>query len=457
MKKTQKLALLIAILASFVAFLDGSVVNVALPAISGELGGGLSTQQWVVDAYLITLGACILIAGSMSDIFGRKRVLVAGTVGFGVTSLLCAVAPTAPTLIIARALQGLAGALLVPSSLALIMSVYAGAEQGKAIGRWTAWTGIAFVVGPLVGGTMVDVLSWRLVFAINVVPIAVVLWLARKLELPAHKAAARKVDVPGALLGAAALGLPVYGLIEQPNYGWGSPRIWVPLLAGAVLTAVFLWHERRTAQPMLPLGIFHNRNFAVGNLATAAVYGGLGLMTFLLAVFLQQIAGYSALEAGLSLLPITIIMFFLSPRFGAMSGRLGPRLFMGIGPVISGLAALLFLRTGASAAYLTEVFPAVVVFGVGLAVTVAPLTAAILGAVDEERAGIASAINNAVARIAGLVAVAFLGLLAGSALTLDGFREAMLLTAVLLLLGGVISGIGIQNPKRIPDPVAEPA
>jgi EmrB/QacA subfamily drug resistance transporter len=448
MNKTHKLALVIAVLASFVAFLDTSVVNVALPAISRELGGGLATQQWVVDAYLITLGAFILVAGSLSDIFGRKRVLVAGTLGFGVTSLLCAVAPTAAALIIARGLQGVAGALLVPSSLALIMSVFSGEEQGKAIGRWTAWTGIAFIVGPLVGGALVDTASWRYIFAINVLPVAIVLWLARRLELPQRQTASRRIDVPGALLCALGLGLPVYALIEQARYGWNSPLIYLPLVFGLGALGVFLWHEKRTASPMLPLGIFASRNFAVGNLATAAVYGGLSLMTFLLAIFLQQVAEYSALATGLALLPITIIMFFLSPRFGALSARYGPRLFMAAGPVLAAAGVVLFLMVGKSAPYATEILPAVLVFGLGLSVTVAPLTTAILGAVSEERAGIASAINNAVSRIAGLVAIAFIGLLVPATLTVDGFRRAMLLTAALLAIGGVISAVGIQNSQK---------
>lgn len=447
MQNNKRLVLIIAILASFVAFLDGSVVNVALPAISRELGGGLSTQQWVVDAYLIFLGAFILLAGSLADTFGRKRVLVWGTIGFGATSLLCAAAPNAAALVVARALQGLAGALLVPSSLALIMSVYEGAEQAKAIGSWTAWTGIAFIVGPLVGGTLVDAASWRWVFAVNVVPIAIVLWLAKSLALPAPKHDSKKIDYIGAALGAAGLGLPVFALIEQPHYGWAAPQIYLPLLAGITLMAVFLWHERRTRRPMLPLDIFRSRNFAVGNAATSAIYGALALVTFLLAVYLQQIAGYTALAAGLSLLPITVIMFFLSKRFGALSGRLGPRWFMGLGPMVCGVGTLLFLMADRQADYLVEILPGVVLYGVGLSITVAPLTAAILGAVDKERAGIGSAINNAVARISGLVAIAFLGLLTSSTLTMEGFQRAIVLTAALLFVGGMISAIGIKNPR----------
>lgn len=447
MEKSQKLVLLIAILASFVAFLDGSVVNVALPAISRELGGGLATQQWVVDAYLITLGACILIAGSFSDLFGRKKVLVAGTIGFGVTSLLCAAAPTAAVLIIARALQGIAGALLVPSSLALIIAAFSGPAQGKAIGRWTAWTGIAFLIGPLLGGFMVDVVSWRLVFAINVVPIAVVLWLARSLHLPEKIRENTSVDIVGAILCALGLGLPVYALIEQPHYGWDSPVILVSLIAGLASLTAFLMYEKRVSNPMLPLELFHVRNFAVGNVATAAIYAGLSASTFLIVIFLQQLGGYTALAAGIATIPITLLMFFLSSRFGALSGKYGPRFFMAAGPLVMSVGSLIFLGVGRPVEYLTHLLPAILIFGTGLAMTVAPLTSAILGSISERQAGIGSAVNNAVSRIAGLIAIAGLGLLTGTTLTMTGFRKGMVLTAVLLITGGIISAIGIQNPK----------
>lgn len=448
MTKSQKLVLWVAVLASFVAFLDGSVVNVALPAISGELGGGLATQQWAVDAYLITLGSFILVAGSFSDLFGRKKVLVYGLAGFGLTSLLCAIAPSPLFLIIARALQGIAGALLVPSSLALIISAFSGSAQGKAIGQWTAWTGIAFLIGPLLGGFLVDAASWRLIFAINVLPIAVVLWLARNLDIEEHIRENTKVDVPGALLCAVGLGLPVYALIEQPQYGWGSPMIYLSLVVGTAALAAFLWHEKRAAHPMLPLSLFAIRNFSVGNVATAAIYAGLAALTFLVAIFLQQVGGYSATGAGMALLPITIIMFFLSSHFGALSGKYGPRLFMTIGPILAGVGTLLFLRVDESVAYTSQVLPGVLLFGLGLSITVAPLTAAILGAIHSRQAGIGSAVNNAVSRIAGLIAIAGLGLLTGTTLNLAGFHRGIILTAVLLMVGGIISGIGIQNDRE---------
>jgi EmrB/QacA subfamily drug resistance transporter len=446
MTKQQRLVIIVSILASFVSFLDGSVVNVALPAIAKELGGGLVTQQWVVDAYLITLGALIMVAGSLSDLFGRKRILRAGLIGFGVTSILCAVAPSSAFLILSRGLQGVFGALLVPSSLALIISTFSGKEQGKAIGTWTAWTGMAFIFGPLLGGFFVDTLSWRWIFAINVVPIAVTLWLMRWLSQtdPAKKVG---VDVLGAVLCAVGLGSTVYALIEQSHYGWSSPQIFLPLIAGLALLAVFIWHERKDPEPMLPLSLFKVRNFAYGNLATLAIYGGLSVAMFLVVVFVQQVAGYSAIEAGLTLMPVTLIMFFLSSRFGALSSTYGPRLFMTLGPIIGALGFLLMLRAGAQVHYWTELFPGVVVFGLGLSITVAPLTSAILGSIDSSHAGIGSAVNNAVARIAGLIAIAGVGLVIGSTLTADGFHRGLIATAALLAAGGIISFIGIRNEQ----------
>ena len=433
-------------MASFVAFLDGSVINVALPAITAEFNSGLSVQQWVVDAYLITLGSLILVAGSLSDLFGRKRILELGLIGFAITSILCAVAPTSEFLIVSRGLQGIAGALLVPSSLALIISTFKGQAQGKAIGSWTAWTGISFIIGPLVGGLLVDAGSWRLIFAINIIPILVTLWLMRKLEIPEKTRSGTKLDVYGALLCAIGLGGTVYALIEQPNYGWSSPLIFIPLIIGLLSLAVFFWHERRTRHPMLPLGLFSVRNFAIGNLATLAIYAGLSLGTFIIAIFVQQVGGYSATEAGLALIPITLIMFFLSSRFGALAGKYGPRLFMALGPILGAIGFLAMLWVDSSVSY-WALLPGIVIFGVGLSITVAPLTSAILGAIDDAQAGIGSAINNAVARIAGLLAIAAIGPIIGAQLDLDGFYRAVMVTAGLLLAGGIVSAIGIVNAQ----------
>ncbi|TDP90496.1 MFS transporter [Labedaea rhizosphaerae] len=448
MTGTQRLTLTIAILASFVSGLDGFIVNVALPAISGDLGGGLSTQQWTVDAYLITLGSVILIAGSLSDLFGRKRILVIGLYWFGITSGFCALAQNGVMLIIGRALQGIAGAMLVPSSLALIVSAFSGAAQSKAIGTWTGWTTISAVIGPLLGGLLVGIASWQWIFAINVVPVAVTLYMLRGLELREVTRSETKVDLPGAILCAIGLAGPVYALIEEPSRGWRHPLVWVPLIVGGLVFLAFLWVERRTRAPMLPLSMFRERNVAFGNLATIAIYAGLTIATFIVVITLQQVAHYSALVAGFVMVPVTAIMFVGSGRFGALAGRYGPRFFMTAGPLVGAAGFLLMLVTREDMNYWTQLLPGILVFGLGLSMTVAPLTSAILGSVPEETAGIASAVNNAVARVAGLVAVALTGLVTGPVLTLAGFHRALVLIAVLLVAGGVVSWFGIVNPER---------
>ncbi|MDN4596325.1 MFS transporter [Leifsonia virtsii] len=450
MTSLQLRVLLIAILSSFVAFLDGAVINVALPAISRDLGGGLQLQQWVVDAYLVTLGSLILIAGSLSDVFGRKRVLYAGLIGFGITSLLCAFAPSGLFLVLARALQGVAGALLVPSSLAIIISRFEGAAQAKAIGRWTAWTGIAMIAGPVVGGLFVDTLGWRWVFAINVLPIAVTLVLMLTLG-ETDKGMGGRVDVLGAILGSVGLAGTVFALIEQGTYGWGSPRVYLPLIVGLLCLAAFFFAETRVKQPMLPLGLFSVHNFWVGNISTFFVYAALSFGPLIVTLFLQQVAGFSAIAAGFVFIPSTLCMLLLSGFFGGLAGRYGPRLFMAIGPMIAAVGFLWLLMMGTDVNYWTTLLPAVLLFGVGLSITVAPLTSAILGAIHPEQAGIASAVNNAVSRIAGLLAVAAAGMIIGGTLDVAGLHRAMIAGAALLLVGGIVSAIGIRNKA----PVAE--
>ncbi|MDR6969766.1 MFS transporter [Leifsonia shinshuensis] len=450
----QRTVLAISVLATFIAFLDGSVVNVALPAIGRELGGGLAAQQWVVDAYLLTLGSVILLAGSLSDLFGRRRVLFWGLLGFAVASVLCALAPTAGVLIVARGMQGVAGALLVPSSLALIFSSFSGAAQSRAIGIWTAITSLASIAGPVLGGVLVDTLSWRWVFGINLLPIAVTLLLLRGLPADPPRRADARVDWVGAGLGVVGLGLPVFALIEHPRYGWGSPLIAGAAGLGLVALVAFVWWERRTRQPMLPLGIFRARDFSVGNVSTAFIYGGVAVGTFALALFLQQGAGYSATLAGFAMVPSSILLIALSAFFGRLSGRVGPRLLMTIGPLIAGAGFLLMLRIGGNADYVTEVLPAVAAFGLGMSITVAPLTATILGAVDTARSGIASAVNNAVSRVAGLVAVALAGSAGGAMSAVGSFHELAGAAAVALFIGAVVSAIGIRNPKATAAPAA---
>jgi EmrB/QacA subfamily drug resistance transporter len=443
--RTQKLVLWISILAAFVSFLDSSVINVALPAIERELGGGLATQQWAVDAYLTTLGSLILLAGSLSDVLGRIVIMRIGLVGFGIASLACAFAPNPEILIAARAVQGVAGALLVPSSLALLTSNFDGAARAKAIGQWTAGTTVSFIAGPILGGLLVDAASWRWVFAINVIPIALTLYLLVVLKQKDVREEGVHIDYLGAALCVVGLGGPVYALIEQGNYGWGSPAILVPFIVGVLAFAGFIWRQKTARQPLMPLSLFTVRNFAVGNISTFFVYASLSVGGLIITLFLQQVAGFPATFAALALLPLSILNIGLSSWFGTLAGKFGPRWFMGIGPIVAGIGYLLMLTTEKDVDYWSQLLPGVILFGLGLSATVAPLTAAILGSISEQQSGIGSAVNNAVSRVAGLIAIAFLGLVVGSHFDTAGFHRALVVTAVLLVIGGVVSAIGIQN------------
>ncbi|MEA2636295.1 MAG: hypothetical protein QOH92_3062 [Chloroflexota bacterium] len=499
---TKRLTLVATILGSSIVILDSSVVSVALPSIQRSLGGGLAGQQWVSNAYLLTLGSLILLGGSLGDIFGERRIFALGVGAFGATSLLCAVAPSIGLLVAFRALQGVAGALLTPSSLAIIVATFPERERGPAIGTWTAWGTIAGALGPLVAGAILNVASWRWIFVINVPLVLGCLWLIAKAVPPGRQTQAhRKVDVIGALLCVLGLGGSVFALIEQPRLGWSSPAVLGSLIGGVVMLAAFLLYESRTKDPMLRLDLFKSRNFAVGNVETLALYGGLSALFFFLVLYLQQVAHYTPLQSGLALLPESIVMFALSSRFGALADRIGPRLFMGVGPLIAGAGMLMLLTVGVHVSYLTTVLPAMLVFSLGLSITVAPLTAAILAGVPEREAGIGSAVNNAVARVAGLIATVTLGALvaaqfsssldhsvarrpltpAGQAavaeakrLTLgrpsvanvppreaatitagsntasvDAFRLGIEVAGGLVIIGGLIGGAGIRNPRRV--------
>jgi EmrB/QacA subfamily drug resistance transporter len=408
----KRLALLAAIMGSFVAGLDATVVNVALPSISRDLGGGLAGQQWVSNAYLLALGSLILVGGSLGDVFGERRVFMLGVAGFGAVSMLCALAPSIEVLIAGRALQGVFGALLTPSALAVIVSAYGPDERGGAIGSWTAWSGISTVIGPLAGGYLIDAASWRWIFAVNVPFVLIALVLVRVAVPPREPGRAHApIDWVGAALCALGLAGPVLALIRQPTSGWGAPDVVIPGVAGIVLLAAFLWWEARTPNPMLPLRLFRRRNFAVGNLETFAMYGGLGALFFFLVLFLQQVAGYDALQAGLATLPSTVVMFLLSKRAGRLADRFGPRLFMGLGPIVSAVGLALMMRIGARFDYWTDLLPPLILFSLGLSATVAPLTATVLADADANTAGIASGVNNAIARVASLFVVAALGAL----------------------------------------------
>jgi EmrB/QacA subfamily drug resistance transporter len=503
----NRLTLVATILGSTIVFLDATVVQVALPALGDDLDTGLADQQWVVEAYLLALVTLLLVGGSLGDQFGRRRMFVAGLVGFGATSILCAIAPSSELLIAARALQGLAGALLVPGSLAILASTFEGAERGKAVGTWTAWSGIATVIGPAGGGLLVDELSWRWIFWVNVplivATVALTQYAVRESRDPQ---ASPVIDWFGILLSAAAFGGPTFALIEQPRYGWGDPVVAVPLVAGLVCLAAFVVWEMRYRHPMMDVALFRIRNFSVTNGATVLVYGGLYGGFFFITIFLQQTAGYSALQAGLATTPISVMLFVLSPWFGKLASGTGPRLPMSAGPLVAGIGMLMLIRVDADPTYLTDVLPGVFVFALGLAATVAPLTATVLDSVDERHTGIASGINNGLSRVAGLLAIAAIGAvisaqfiatvddqLAGASLgdearsavdqakekplgeppteDLDpaqadqvvaavtegnesGFHVGMGIAGGLMIVGGLVAAVGIQNPRRREAPAA---
>jgi EmrB/QacA subfamily drug resistance transporter len=391
----------------------------------------------------------LLVGGSLGDLFGARRIFLIGILTFGVMSILCAAAPDGNTLIVARGLQGVTGAILTPAGLAVIASTFSGEERGAAIGAWTAWTGVAFVIGPLVGGWLVTHASWRWVFIVNV-PFAIATAALVAYAVPKREPTGRRprVDFVGGVLCVLGLGGPVFALIEEPRRGWSSPLIVAPLVGGLVLLGAFFWWERRAPEPMLPLGLFSRRNFSFANLETLTVYAGLSTLTFFLVLFVQQLAGYSALKSGLALLPITIVMFFLSPRVGRLSMRIGPRLFMGAGPLVAALALVALVRLKPGFSYWFELLPPLLLFSVGLSMIVAPLTATVLADADESDAGIASGVNNAVARVAALLGIAVVGAsVAGPSNTLDlsGYRLAMAITAALVGVGGVIGLLGIRN------------
>jgi len=409
-ESAKRLALISAILASTIAAVDSSAVNVALPAIGRDLGGGFAAQQWISNAYLLTLSALILLAGSLTDRLGERRVFTAGVAGFGIGSALCAAAPTIGVLIAARALQGVSGALLTPAALAIIVSVFPRAERGAAIGTWTAWGGIGILAGPVLGGQIVDSASWRWIFLINVPLVMIALALSR-VAVPgrAQTTGTVRIDWAGAALAASGLAGVSFGLIEQPVLGWSDPGVWGALVAGVGLLTSFIMFEARTPMPMLPLKLFARRNFAVANAQTFAMYGGIGLLGFFVTIYLQQVAGYSALKSGVTGLVPTIVMFLLSARMGRLADRYGARPFLTIGPLLVAAGFGLMQRYGVSVSLLRDVLPALLVLSLGLSMTVAPLTATVLADASQSDAGIASAINNAIARTGGLIAVAAVG------------------------------------------------
>lgn len=445
--------MLATVLGSGLSMLDSTVVNVALPALGASLDASIGDLQWVVNGYTLSLAALILLGGSLGDRFGRRRLFLVGVVWFAAGSLLCGLAPTIGWLIAARILQGVGGALLVPGSLAIISATFVRSDRARAIGSWSALAGVATAAGPLLGGWMVQTIGWRWVFLINL-PLAVIVLVVALRHVPetSDPSAPRSFDLLGAALGALGLAALTYALIGAGD-GWSLAVVAVGALGLAALVA-FVVVERHQSHPMLPMDIFASRQFSAANVVTLLVYAALGAMFFLLVVQLQVVAGFGALAAGSALLPITIIMLLLSSASGQLAERIGPRLPMTVGPLLAGVGSLLLLGIGPDTSYATDVLPAVVVIGLGLALTVAPLTATVLAAAEDRHAGIASGVNNAVARAGGLLAVAAIPVLVG--LTGDayarpavfdaGFDRAMIICAVLFVTGGLLSLLTIRAP-----------
>jgi EmrB/QacA subfamily drug resistance transporter len=488
------------VLGTSVVFLDATVTSVALPAIRGDLGGGLAGQQWVTNAYLLTLASLLLIGGSLGDVFGQKRVFLVGVGGFGITSALCAVASSIPELCVFRSMQGVFAALVTPTALAVIIHVFPEDERARAIGTWTAASSIVGVIGPFIGGVLIAAGSWRLIFLLNAPLVLVTVTLiARGVPASANAGTGGRLDFLGALLAALALSCSVLAVTEEPTRGW-STLVIGSLAVGVVGAVAFVVREARARAPMLPLSLFRERNFTVGNVATLTAYLGLGGVIFLLPVFLQEVSGYSPVQAGLALLPVTLLMIVLSRRFGALADRIGSRVLISLGALVAGCGLLLLARVDQRADYVSEVLPALLVFGLGLSMLVAPLTATVLGAVQEDHAGVAAAVNTTLSRVAQLFAVAVLGAIVSLAFasrvdatlrrsaldpaghaaisrakrqplgspsligvppgervllratfedaSVHAFRVADTIAAVLVASGGLIALAGIRNPRR---------
>ncbi|TCO13854.1 EmrB/QacA subfamily drug resistance transporter [Kribbella steppae] len=446
-------------LGSGMAFLDGTVVNVALPAMGEEFDAEVAGLQWIINAYMLPLAALILLSGSLGDRLGRRKVFVVGVVWFAIASVICMVAPSIEVMIAGRVLQGIGGALLTPGSLAILQTSFAQSDRGKAVGAWSGLTSVAAAVGPFVGGGLVDSGSWRLIFLLNL-PIALVTVLITLRHVPESRdeTAAGKLDITGAVVVTTGLGGLTFGLIRAGDRGFDDPVVLVSLAIGVIALAVFVEVERRSSHPMLPPGIFANRRFTGANLVTVVVYGGLGTATFLLVVYLQTVLGYSALWAGAALLPMTVLMLALSGYAGGLADTIGARIPMTVGPLLMAAGFLLMLRIEPGVSYVNAVLPAVVVLGLGLVATVAPLTATVLSSVEDHHAGIASGVNNAVARSAQLMAVAAIPIAAG--ITGDSYRDpvafsngfgnALWISAALTAAGAVVAWVTVGDRDATP-------
>lgn len=443
------------VLGSGMAFIDATVVNVALPSIGDSLDAGLGGLTWTINAYALSLASLILLGGSLGDRLGRRRVFIVGVIWFAVASLLCGFAPNVEVLIAARVLQGIGGALLTPGSLAILQSSFRAQDRARAIGAWSGLAGVAGAAGPFLGGWLVQVASWRWVFLVNL-PFAVVVVLIAVRHVPESRDpnASTAIDLVGAGLCAAGLGGLTYGLITAQTEGLQSPAVMTALVLGAVALIGFVIRERVAKDPMLPLSIFASPVFRATNLVTFSVYAALAGVFFWLVLNLQVVVGYSPLAAGLSLLPVTLLLLLLSSRMGALAQRIGPRLPMTAGPLLCAVGAAGMTTVGPGSTYFFDVVWPVTVFGLGLAVTVAPLTATVLASAPIEHSGLASGVNNAVARVAGLLAVAVLPLVAGlsgdayadATLLLPAYRTAMWSCAALLAVSGGIAYVLVRRP-----------
>lgn len=456
--------LLATVLGSSLAFIDATVVNIALPMIGRDLHSSAAGLQWTVNGYALSLAALVLLGGSLGDRFGRKRVFMIGVAWFAASSLLCGLAPDTGLLISARVLQGIGGALLTPGALAILEASFVAGDRSRAIGAWSGLGGIGGALGPFLGGWLVELGNWRYIFLINV-PFAVLVLLVAGRHVPESRSpmAAQKFDVAGVLTGAIGLAGLTYGFTAWTARGPGDPQVLISLVVGVAGLIAFVLGEKRSKHPMLPMDIFRSRAFSGANLVTFLVYAANGGVFFLTVVNLQVVAGFSPLVSGIALLPVTVLMLLLSARSGALGQKIGPRIPMTVGPIICAAALLLMSRIGPDTSYVTGVLPAVVIFGLGLCALVAPLTSTALGSLDDMHAGIASGVNNAVARAAGLLSVAILPLAAGlgSGNLTDAadlhpvYRNSMLICAALMVGGGILAFFTIPNRliKHEPDPV----
>ena len=453
----SKRVMVVAILVSMVAFLDGTVVNLALPATARDIGGGVCLQQWVVDGYLLAVAAMVLPGGAISDLFGRIPVMRFGLAAFGAGSLVAATAGTPAVLIAGRVVQGLGGAFLVPGSLALINSTFDRADRPVAIGSWTAFTGAALALGPILGGLIVDFLSWRWIYILPAIPMAIgfalTFWL-HPMPRPSQRA---PLDVAGAAMSALGLAATVYALIESGRRGWDDSLVKAALIVGVTALVAFVKWQRRAPHPMVPLGLFTSRNFNGANLVTAFVYGGITMSSLAIALYLQEVVGYSATAAGLITLPTPIMSMLFARRVGGMAARIEPRIFLMTGPALAGLGLLLIRPATHGFDIVTDVIPGRIVLAIGMVLAVTPLTAVYMSSVKSAHSGVAAAIQNAMGRTSTLIAVACVGLIAAGTLTDASFTRLLQVSALLFFVGAVISGVAFRNPAVAAGPVtAEP-